>query len=132
MQLTKKIGNRGIALGVVLLMAIVFTIAAVGLLALALSAGKRNRVVFGDRLEARYAAEAGIVFAMQQLWFNQNYPDANCGPGLPNRGKTMTDASLNIDVDGDGTAETPVMITVTNCGIGLPHQISARVNFVID
>ena len=59
-----------------------------------------------DRVQARYASEAGLVWAMQCLWANPAY----CGtPDPPSLG------GLGVDV------------TVTDCGANNTHKVRAKV-----
>ncbi|MBI4323625.1 MAG: hypothetical protein HY596_05060, partial [Candidatus Omnitrophica bacterium] len=58
------------------------------------------------RLKAQYAAEAGLVWAMQRLWQDQAYCGAPDPPVIN---------GLNVDV------------TVTSCGAGNTHTLSAKV-----
>ncbi len=61
--------RRGIALGVVILTSIVFSIAAYAVLFMMM--GLKQRTNFYERnLRARYATEAGLVWASQRLWAN--------------------------------------------------------------
>ncbi len=50
--------------------AFVCSIAAMSALVVALGQGQSAKEFHTDRLAARYAAEAGIVWAMQKLWAN--------------------------------------------------------------
>ena len=60
------------------------------------------------RLKAQYAAEAGLVWAMQRLWRDQAY----CGNPDP---PAMNGYSVDM--------------TVSNCGAGNTHTLSAKVNY---
>ena len=97
--------QRGVALGMVVLVAVCFSIAVFTALVLALSRAKQKDF-YKRRARAQYVAEAGLVWAMEQLWVDQTY----CGiPPLP----TM-----------NGLTAT---ITVTNCS-GTNHTVSSTVN----
>ena len=114
-------GERGMALGIVILSAIAFTAAAFAVLMM--SWGRTQASEFQeDRLRARYAAEAGLVRAMQRLWNEATVPYP---PGCA-AGATGTD-SLPFDTNGDGTDDATVMVTVTNCGPGNQHEVTAKV-----
>jgi hypothetical protein len=66
--------QRGIgALGILIGTAIVFAVAAFAILVMALSAAQQSKEVHEDRLRALYAAEGGLVWAMQQLWANPGW-----------------------------------------------------------
>ena len=101
-------GNEhGIALGVVLMMALIFGAVAAGALMLSASRSQTSGLQ-AHRLKAQYAAEAGLVFAMQRLWKDPAYC-GNPDPPVLN--------GLNVDV------------TVSNCGSGNTHTVSAKVTY---
>ena len=66
------LNDRGIVLGTVVMMAVLFAIGAFAALMTALT---RMRITGSERqnFEARYAAEGGLVYAMQRLWVNPAY-----------------------------------------------------------
>lgn len=110
-------GERGVVLGIVIITAIIFGIAAFGLLSMAVNQARQATFVSQDRARARYAAESGLVMAMQELWVDQN--DCVFGP-------------YNLDTNGDGANETTV--TVTRSGICPPppntlSTLQAKVTF---
>lgn len=92
-------GERGIALGVVIITAIVFSIAAFGVLALSMG-GAQRAGSYARRLQARYAAEAGLVWAMQRLWANPNWSDGWDGTDL-------TVGGMSVDVKFDPCPTPP-------------------------
>ncbi len=92
--------ERGIALGIVILTAVVFAVAAFAVLTMALSRMQVSSTVGARRLKATYAAEAGLVWAMQQLWENPTTWSAAGGTVLP------------FDIDGDGTISPGEGVTV--------------------
>ena len=97
--------ERGVALGMVIVLALIFAVAAFGVMTMSVSRSQ----TYGrqtHRLKAQYAAEAGLVWATQRLWSNQAY----CGVPDPPPVNGM-----NIDV------------TVTNCGAGRTHALTAKV-----
>ena len=59
--------RRGIALGVVILTSVVFSIAAYAVLFMMMGLKQRNRF-YEQNLRVRYATEAGMVWATQRLW----------------------------------------------------------------
>ena len=59
-------------MGLVILMALVFSVAAYAVLFMVMSL-KQRAGYHEHNLRARYAAEAGMVWAMQQLWINPNW-----------------------------------------------------------
>ena len=61
-----------------------------------------------NRTRSRYAAEAGIVWAQQRLLNDPTYCGVPDPPAI------------------DGIAVT---VTVTNCGAGNTHAVSARVDY---
>ena len=99
--------ERGLALGMVVVLSVVFAIAAFAAMMIAVSRAQTSAVQ-EHRLQAQYAAEAGLVFAMQQLWSNPNY----CGTPAPPAMAGMT-----------------VSLTVTNCGSGSNQTIQATVTY---
>ena len=60
--------------------------------------------------QAQYAAEAGIVWGQSQLLRNANYCGADPNPNLFNPPATVD-------------------VTVTNCGAGNNHVVSAKVTY---
>ncbi len=97
--------RRGMALGVVILSAVVFSIAAFVMLTMAMSQA-RLRNLSERRFRAKYVAEAGLVWAMEQLWANPAYCGVPDPPALQ---------GLNADV------------TVTNCGTGVDQAVNSKV-----
>jgi hypothetical protein len=99
MRIRGVTGQRGAALGMVVLVAVCFSIAAFTALILALSR-TRTKDFYKRRVVAHYAAEAGLVWAMQRLWADPS----ECFRG-PN--------DLFIDPDGSGPLPSlPVQIKV--------------------
>jgi len=95
-------GNeRGIALGVVILSAIMFSAAAVAVLQMSMNSSQTSDF-HEQRLRARYAAEAGLVWAMQKLWADPS----ECFPGSPDftldsdDNPATPDEKVDISVDG--------------------------------
>lgn len=98
-------GERGLILGILMIMSFVLSTAAFAMLSVGVGrANTSGRVK--DRAQARYAAEAGLVWAMQRLWASPGY----CG-----------------ELDPPALGGLTVDVTVTNCGAGLDHQLSAKV-----
>jgi Tfp pilus assembly protein PilX len=99
--------QRGAVLGIVVLSSIVFSVAAFAVLQTVMA---RAQIIHHrqETQHARFAAEAGLVWAMQKLWAGATAspPIAECF------GST---ADVSIDTDGDGTPETPVDIIVSDC-----------------
>ena len=99
-------GERGVALGMVILIAVVFSIAAFTVLIVVLSQA-RVAAFYKKRVKAQYVAEAGAVWAMQQLWVNPAF----CGPGsVTLNGQTAT-------------------VTVSNCGVGNTQTVKSKVTY---
>lgn len=99
-------GERGvIALSMAIIVALIGAIASYALLTIAISNARQARF-YRTRLPARYAAEAAIVWAQQQL---------SVSPGFC--GGTHTVGGV------------PVSVTVTNCVAGNPHTLSAKVTY---
>ena len=128
--------ERGVALGVVIITALIFAIAAFAFLNVVLSQVQRAEGNL-SRLRAAYAAESGLVWATQRLWRDANYPSAGppstcitpgpscitCAPG------NQAGDQLSVDTDGNGSAETTVGIAITNCGANRLHTLSAKVSY---
>lgn len=103
-----SLNKRGTALGVVLMASIVFTVSAFAVLTIGMSSNQRTELLYGDRIKARYAAEAGVVWTMQKLWQDPTW-FSNAGytgsPGDP----------PELDTDGDGKADTKVDVILPKC-----------------
>ena len=128
--------ERGVTLAAVIITALIFAIAAFALLNMVLSQVQRAEGSLA-RQRAAYAAESGLVWATQRLCRDPNYPSA--GPSstciTPSSCTTCNTAGsqasdrLSLDTDGNGSLETQVNITVTNCGPNRLHTLSARVTY---
>ena len=95
--------ERGVALVLVAVTAIIFSVAAFAMLTVALSAARRTWLGSEQRLRAKFAAEAGLVWAMQRLFVDP----ANCFPANPD---------MSIDTDGPGPLPaTGIDIIATPC-----------------
>ena len=105
MKQREPINERGaIVLGMTILTAILAAIASFAVLQLAIAYSLQGRF-FVNRTPYRYAAEAGLVWAQEQLWNNPAY----CGAPDP-------PVINGVTVD----------VTVTNCGAGNSHTITAN------
>ncbi len=120
---------RGAALGIVIMTALVCSIAAYFILIVSLSQA-RIGAALERRTQARHLAEAGLVIAMQKLKAEATTPyPPGCVGG--NIGSTMTTPEF-VDTNNIGGAAAPdpaVQITVTNCGPARSHRLSARAVF---
>ena len=98
--------ERGIAVGMVIVMALLF---AIGAFAALMSALTRLRIsgTIRQGIVARYAAEGGLVYAMQKLWVDPAY----CGTG-----------ATPISIGAKGYTKD-VHITVTPCNPPTPGQV---------
>lgn len=115
-------GERGVVLSLVIITSIIFGIAAFGLLTMALSRLRISGALLGpNRLRAGYAAEAGVVMAMQELWANP----ADCAFGPANNGVYTID-TYN---DGDPSNDTTVTVTTTGCPPTPGTKLQAKVTF---
>lgn len=70
--------ERGAVLAIVLATSVIFGIAAFGLLSLTVNKTRQTAYLGEGRLRARYAAEGGVVMAMQELW--EDPTDCTFGP----------------------------------------------------
>jgi Tfp pilus assembly protein PilX len=105
--------KRGVVLGLIIITSVIFGIAAFGILMLAMSRMRQSNYLGEDRLRAQYAAEAGIVKAMQELW--RDSTDCAFGP-----------ASDGVYTITDGTNTTTVTVTAVGCP---PAKLQAKVTF---
>ena len=64
--------NRGIVLSAVLILSIIFGLAAYADLMLAMNVSKKRKF-WKERMNARYAAEAGVVYAKQIIWIDKRW-----------------------------------------------------------
>ena len=99
--------------GFAVIVALIASIAAYAVLAVALSQARQGTVL-RERPRVRYAAEAGLVMLQQRLWRNPGYCAAS---------------SEQIDTNGDGGGDTTVELSVSNCGPTNRHQLLARVTY---
>ncbi len=97
--------QRGGALTTMMALSAIASIASYAMLINAIS-NARHTAYHESRTRARYLAEAGVIFANQQLWADPNYAG---GPET---------------IDGED-----VVITVTNPGAGRQHEINATVQY---
>lgn len=117
-----RANERGMALGIVIFSAIVFSVASFAVLNVAMSRAQTSTFQEG-RVRARYAAEAGLVWARERLWADPGFPNF-CIPG---------GFSLPFDSDGNGVIDAPydfVIITATDCSpTRSPRTLQAKVTF---
>ena len=108
--------QRGFVLLITVVIAIVCAIAAYAALFIAM-AEAQHAVFYRDRTAARYAAEAGLVWAQQQLWAN-TVKAQGCFAANP-----------DLSLDHDGNPATPIIdVDVTLPGCGTPNvQLRATV-----
>ena len=92
----------------VIVTALIASVAAFGILMLAMS-GSRTSETQIDRLRAQYAAEAGLVWAKERLWADPTY----CGTPPPPALNGMT-----VSFTFSGT-----------CAAGAPRRIEATVTY---
>ena len=121
--------ERGFALAAAMATALLCSIAAFAVIFMAMF-NARQSTFYRDRAQSRYLAEAALVIAMQKLRNEATTPyPSDCTGG--NVGTNRT-ANEFIDTNGDGTTALPdpqVAVTVTNCGAGRPHAITATVPY---
>lgn len=118
--------RRGFSLIAVVILAIISAIAVYTILFIAM-AHARFAKAQRQTAQARYPTEAGLVVAMQKLRNEAAVPyPASCTGG--NVGTTQITTEL-VDTNGDSIGDKPVQITVTNCGVGNRHLVSARMTF---
>ena len=98
--------ERGTVLAVAILTAIVCSVTAYLVLFLAISQARQARF-YHQRVRARYATEAAIVWAQDQLRINPAY--------CPNWANAPVMEGFQVQV------------TVTNCGANNTHQIQTRI-----
>ena len=100
-----RLNERGALLGLAMIIAVIGAFTSYAVLQITIDQALHAKF-HHDRTQARYAAEVGIVWAQQRLLYDETYCGA-IGPPLIN--------GMAVDV------------TVTNCGIGNQHTISATV-----
>ena len=105
--------QRGMILGLVIVTAFIAAVAAYTILVVAASQARQGRF-WRERFRSRYAAEAGVVWAMERLWADPTY----CGTPDP----------PPFDTNGDGVPDATVDVSVTGCG-GASRTLSAVVVF---
>ncbi len=76
--MTTVTGKRGLALAMVIMAALLTTIAAYAILLVATSQAKQGRFN-ADRTRTRYAAEAALVWAQQRLLADRTWSSAQGG-----------------------------------------------------
>ena len=111
-----------VVLGVVIITAIVFSVTAFAALTVANSRASVARILGASRLRAVYAAEAGLVWAMQQL-----YDDS---PAFSSAAGTI---DLPWDVNGDGAVSPGEGVDVEIAACGVPpcfdRELKATVTY---
>ncbi len=143
--------ERGAVLLFVTILALIAAIASYAVLILT-SGEAIQAKVFDERNDARYLSEAGMVFALEQLRANPDYPECGqavagqlaarqcCDTGAGGAGAQPVGSAVIvwqlIDTGGasDGSpdgaltaaADTAVEIEVTNCGAGREHTVNIR------
>ena len=118
----RTFGRRGAALVAVVMTALITSVIAFGALLLAMSHARTSQVQM-NRLRAQYAAEAGLVWAQQQLWKDPRW--------LSTKVVDLTEQAANFDMNGDGqlSATDGVDIILTQCGSSPcePRRLQAKV-----
>ena len=126
--------EEGFALTAAMVTALLCSIAAFTVLFMAIS-GARRSGFFRGRTTGRYLAEAGLVIAREKLMADPNYcPGGPCTPGGPCIGTEPVDTNNGagggfangVTSDSD---DALVTITVTNCGAGNNHVVSATMSY---
>ena len=111
-------GRKGVVLMITVMTAIVCAIAAYAMLQVAV-AEARQAVFYRDRTVARYAAEAGLVWAQQRLWAD---------PAENSAGRCFN-ANPDLALDHDANPVTPpinIDVTLAPCG-ALDATLDAKV-----
>jgi len=101
--------ERGAALGLVIITAVVFAVAAFAALTMALSRAQVANTIGPERLRSNYAAEAGLVWAMERLWADPTWGSGVGGP---------PDLVVPNDMNGDG-------VIAPGEGVSVDVQIAA-------
>ncbi len=115
--------DRGAVLGITIMTALICGIAAYAVLQASVSEARHTKFMKG-RVGARYLSEAALIIAKEKLWNEATtpYPPGCAAGGM----MTMTEL---VDTNGDGTGDTPVNVTITNCGAGNQHTIAAKATY---
>ena len=106
----------GIVLAMTIITALLAAITSYAVLQLSVAYARQGRF-FINRTPYRYATEAGIVWAQDQLWSNAAFCT---GVGVNQFGAAAPDLTVN------GVA---IDVEVTNCGAGNVHIINARATY---
>ena len=112
--------ERGAALLNVIVTALLFAAAAYSMLTVSIGNRQRAKQFNENRLRAHYIAEAALVKVYQNLYQNE----AGYLGCVPNSTANKV-LSVPIDTDGNGIDDTNVSVTVSNCGAGLNHAVTA-------
>jgi Tfp pilus assembly protein PilX len=91
--------ERGIVLGATLIMAFVAALASYGMLAIAIAQSHHARF-YRERSPALGAAEAGVVWAQQNLLADPTWPAPLGNP-----------TTVNVDIDVDGIDDVTIAVT---------------------
>lgn len=126
--MTSLKSNKGMILGIALILAAIFALVSYANLALAVAQAEQAQF-WRERPAARYAAEAGVIIVKERLWLNPNYgggPSAKTNCPVLGSNRTWTE-QVDSDGAGIGPDDLSVTITLTNCGQDRRHNISAQV-----
>ena len=120
--------ERGFALGVVIITAVIFSVAAFAILMMGITRARIGRLD-QERARAYYAAEAGVVWAMQKLWVDPRFDSSPGWAGPPNDPAWM-------DTNADGINDTKVDIFLKACTAPPPgcesgRKLEAKVDYVV-
>ena len=109
--------NRGaVVLTMTIITALLAAIASYAALQVSIAYARQGRF-FINHTPCRYATEAGVVWAQEQLWNNAAFCSA---VGLNAAGTTAPELTVN------GVA---VDVVVTGCGAGNIHTVTARARY---
>jgi len=112
MDTRQRMRERGAVMTIVVGVALVASVLAYGILYLAVANASRNQF-YTDRGPARYFAEAGAVWAMQQLWVD---PAWNAPGGVDISAQVGAPAGTTVSVSYPvcGVPPCPLQVTVIN------------------
>jgi Tfp pilus assembly protein PilX len=117
-------GNeRGFVLGMSIIMAFMFAIAAYADLMLAVSQSQHTRF-WKDHPSAKYAAEAGLIIARERM-INSRLLGVNyCGPLGVNPWNEQVDSNADDAITAD---DLTIQITINNCAAASGQTVTSKV-----
>ena len=130
-----RTSQRGAILAIVIITALLASLAAYAILIIARGAAARSNAISG-KIRADYLAESGLVIATAKLRAQPDYPKT---PALAGTTILTECSSPGVDAKASEVVNTvnaqgnsvpvSVDITVSNCGAGRQHKLTAKVQY---